>query len=350
MKTEPAIGDGPATGVYRELLELLRCPRCGKALALQSDRSEAGRVREGELSCPCGESYPIVNSIPRFVSSENYADNFRFEWERWAKLRSDRYNGTTILRDTILRRTGWGPDHLRGKSVLECGCGAGNDTEVLLGLGAKVLSFDLSGSVDVAWANNLDHPNLLVVQANINHIPAAREAFDVVYCHRVIQHTPNPKRAFVSMSSHVRPDGEMFLHSYSTRLRSLLHAKYVLRPMTRRMDYRRVFGMLEATGPAMYRWLRWCRKPGLKWLRRLIPFENHERDLEAHGTTLTDEEKYEYSFSVAFDALTPAYDKPQSAATVRRWFEDAGFQNIQVRRKKPVAVVGRQKRPAGDKH
>lgn len=32
-----------------------------------------------------------------------------------------------------------------------------------------------------------------------------------------------------------------------------------------------------------------------------------------------------------FDMYSPAPDHPQSLATVRRWFADAGFQNIEVR-------------------
>jgi SAM-dependent methyltransferase len=226
---------------------------------------------------------------------------------------------------------------------LECGCGAGHDTEALLGLGAKVISFDLSNSVDVAVENNGSSNEVLILQADIFKVPLQVDLFDVVYCHRVIQHTPQPESAFYSIARHARKGGDVFLHSYSTHWRSMVHWKYALRPITTRMSHERVFKLLTFFGPFLYRTLGVARKLGLKSLRRAIPFENSERKLNKHNAQLTDREKYEYSLTTVFDALTPKYDIPNSPKTITKWFQKAGCENIVVRKRRPVVVVGSRK-------
>lgn len=142
------------------------------------------------------------------------------------------------------------------------------------------------------------------------------------------------------MVQRVADDGEMFLHSYSTRLRSMLHYKYLLRPVIKRMSHEKVLRMLYRYGPFLYRLVGWVQRNHLKFLRRVIPFDNLDGHLDKHGAQLSDQEKFEYSLTNVFDALTPEYDIPASARTVRKWFSEAGFGTINVRRKKPVVVVG----------
>jgi len=327
--------------VNKDYYRYLCCPKCEGDLDMHIAAEDDQGVKDGDLTCrDCGLVYPIVEYIPRFVPMDTYASSFGFEWQRFSKLRSDRYNKSTIIRDTILRRSGWDAEHLRGKLVLECGCGGGNDTEALLGMGANLVSIDLSSrSAEVTRQNNEGRGNLLVVQGDIAQLPIKKRAFDVVYCHRVIQHTPSPERSFRSMVQRAADDGEMFLHSYSTRLKSMLHYKYLLRPVTKRMDHDKVLRLLYRYGPSLYRLVGWVQSHHLKFLRRAIPFDNLDSYLAKHGAQLTDEEKFEFSLTNVFDALTPTYDIPASARTVGRWFGEAGFEAINVRRRKPVVVV-----------
>jgi len=330
--------------VNKDFYQYLRCPECSHALDLLVEAKDSKGIKQGNLQCKkCDHLYGIVNYIPRFVPSDNYARNFAFQWARFSKLRSDSYNKSNIIRNTILKRSGWDQDYLKGKLVLECGCGAGHDTEALLGLGAKVISFDLSNSVDVAVENNGSSNDVLVLQADIFKIPLQVDLFDVVYCHRVIQHTPEPENAFYSIARHARKGGDIFLHSYSTHWKSMVHWKYALRPITMRMSHERVFKLLTFFGPFLYRALGIARKLRLKFLRRIIPFDNSERALKRHNAQLTDQEKYEYSLTIVFDALTPFYDIPNSPKTITKWFRNAGYENIVVRKRRPVVVVGSRK-------
>src|SRR5256885_13320436 len=84
------------------------------------------------LVCSQGCRVPIVGGIPRFVGTENYATAFGLQWNAFRKTQLDSYTGTTISRDRLTRCLGGSLDIVRGKSVLEAGCGAGRFTEVLL--------------------------------------------------------------------------------------------------------------------------------------------------------------------------------------------------------------------------
>jgi uncharacterized protein YbaR (Trm112 family) len=68
-----------------ELLEILRCPACNAALDYSHTSAKADEIDSGFLCCRGVEQhrYPIVDSIPRFVSSDNYAANFGFQWTKF---------------------------------------------------------------------------------------------------------------------------------------------------------------------------------------------------------------------------------------------------------------------------
>ena len=84
-----------------------------------------------------------------------------------------------------MERTRWPSEFFSGKTVLECGCGAGPDTEILLSLGCKVLAVDLAG-VDVAKKNMRDVSKVQFLQASIMDLPLRKKSFDFLFCHRVL--------------------------------------------------------------------------------------------------------------------------------------------------------------------
>src|SRR5687768_13118023 len=111
------------------------CPAHQKPLQTERDA----------MLCPEGDVFPMRNGIPRFVGKSNYADSFGAQWKKYRLTQLDSYVGFPITHDRARRCIGgelWA--QLRGKDVLECGCGAGRFTEVLLLQGAHVTSVDLS--------------------------------------------------------------------------------------------------------------------------------------------------------------------------------------------------------------
>jgi SAM-dependent methyltransferase len=167
------------------------------------------------LVCSKGCHIPVVNNIPRFVCSANYASSFGLQWKAFQKTQLDSYTGTTISLDRLTRCLGGSLEVVQGKSVLEAGCGAGRFTEILLGAGARVFACDLSEAVEANYANCGHWPNYFVCQADILRLPALPRSFDTVLALGVIQHTPSPEVTISTLAEYVRPGGMLVIDHYT---------------------------------------------------------------------------------------------------------------------------------------
>ena len=305
------------------------CPACkgGEFDVVPADEkafANTGTIDMGELRCgTCRETYFIGNGIPRFLKKDNYAGSFGVQWNLNRRTQLDSFTELTISRDRLFNVSRW-PQRMEGEYILEAGSGAGRFTEVLLDTGAEVFSFDLSSAVEANYINNGQHANLHLFQGDIYRIPLLRASFDKVLCLGVLQHTPDPKKAFQNLVEYVRPGGEIVIDVYKKTIFSRLQWKYVLRPLTKRLDGDRLYGIIS----------RWTRKLWSTTVfldrclggfgRRLMPIRAYAFD------ELTNELNLEWSILDTFDMYAPAHDHPQTIATVRRWFEDAGLQKYSV--------------------
>jgi SAM-dependent methyltransferase len=104
---------------------------------------------------------------------------------------------------------------LKGKQVLEAGCGAGRFTEILLQSGADVQATDLSIAVEANYDNFNQYKNYTVCQSSILEPPYAPEQFDFVICVGVIQATPDPEETIMVLASLVKPGGQLVIDIYS---------------------------------------------------------------------------------------------------------------------------------------
>ena len=228
-------------------LEQFRCPACrsGGLQLTAAQTADDGEVMEGELSCPgCAEKYAIKGGIPRFVPPSNYADSFGFQWNTHAKTQLDSYSGLPISADRFFGVTKWDRD-LSGQKILEAGSGAGRFTEVILGTGADLFTFDFSTAVDANWANNREKGKLNLFQGDIFNIPVEEGSFDKVMCLGVLQHTPDPEAGFRSLTKYVKPGGQLAIDVYRTDWNSWFQWKYLLRPLTKRMDKHALYRRIE---------------------------------------------------------------------------------------------------------
>jgi 2-polyprenyl-3-methyl-5-hydroxy-6-metoxy-1,4-benzoquinol methylase/uncharacterized protein YbaR (Trm112 family) len=312
--------------VSPELITRLRCPITGQCLHFVE--SDGGEVSESLLMSSDGRHrYPIVDGVPRFVPASNYADNFGMQWNRFRKTQLDSHSGQPISADRFWKATGWSSYELEGKWVLDVGCGAGRFAEVALGAGAHVVALDYSSAVDACKANLGSHPNLHVVQGDIYALPFARERFDFVYSLGVLQHTPNVEAAFAALPPMVKRGGRLCVDYYWKRLRTLMHAKYLLRPFTKGMAQDRLFTLLERHVPAMLAASRTLGSVPLvgRVLKRIVPVADYTGIF-----SLSEQQLQEWALLDTFDMLAPAYDSPQTAETAGRWFREAGFVDVEV--------------------
>ena len=167
-----------------------------------------------QFVCEEGCIFPIINHIPRFVTSDNYARAFGAQWKYYRKTQLDSYTGRPISHDRLERLVGGDLSVVAGKTVLEAGCGAGRFTEILLQSGANVYATDLSEAVEANYDNFKNKPNYLVFQANLLSLPIGFDQFDMVFCIGVIQHTPNPEETINTLCNYVKPGGLLVIDHY----------------------------------------------------------------------------------------------------------------------------------------
>jgi SAM-dependent methyltransferase len=202
---------------------------------------------------------------------------------------------------------------------------------VTLSTGAEVVAIDYSSAVDACWTNLGPHPRLHVVQADIYKLPFKTATFDRVYCLGVLQHTPDVRRAFMALPPHVKSGGKLAVDVYAKVFLNALWPKYWLRPLSKRIDQKRLLDHVQRWVPRLLPvsdFLAGVPVVGRK-LRYAVPIANHRADYPS----LSDAQIAEWAVLNTYDMLSPAYDQPQSATTLRRWFEEAGLQDVKVYRK-----------------
>jgi len=307
----------------------------------------AREFREGWLVSADGHHrYPVRSGIPRFVPLSNYADSFGFQWNHFAKTQLDSHTGHPISANRFWKATAWNPAALKDRWVLHVGCGSGRFSEIALGAGAHVVALDYSSAVDACWINLKHHPNLHVVQGNIYALPLKPESFDFVYSLGVLQHTPDVARAFAALPPMLTGGGHLCVDYYEhTWWKAPLHPRFWLRPVTTRIDKRRLFALCEAWVPTLLSISNTVDHVPMigKVLRRMVPVASYKDVLPLSANQLQ-----EWALLDTFDWLSPAHDNPQTAATVRCWLERAGLGKIEVL--KSWHLVGRGVRSTANVH
>lgn len=324
-----------------DLVPLLRCPVTSEPLSATGDWAD-GELIEGGLVTPDGSlRYPVHGGIPRFAPSSNYADGFGMQWNRFRRTQLDSATGRPISATRFWAATGLEPSDLHDRWVLDAGCGAGRFAEVALAAGAHVVALDYSNAVDACATNLGPHPRLHPVQGDLRALPFAPGTFDVVYSLGVLQHTPDPRASLIALASAVRPGGRLCVDIYFKTPLDLLHPRRFLRPVTRRLDDQRLLRLVERCVPTLLALAGVLgRVPGVgRALRRAVPVADYRGVLD-----LDDEQQFEWSVLDTFDWLSPRYDQPQTARTLRRWMmEDGGLEAVETLRVGPL--VGRGVRP-----
>lgn len=255
---------------------------------------------------------PIVKGIPRFVGSENYSDNFGLQWNLFKATQLDSQSGLSLTRDRFWQNTKWSSEELAGKKVLEVGSGAGRFTEVLLAAGAKVVSFDYSSAVDANYSSNVDKGDMLLFQANVYGIPFKDEIFDYVFCYGVLQHTPDPVKAFECIFSKLKPGGKISVDYYEKMSVPSVwyHPKHFWRPITRKMNPRFLLGIIKFYIPLYLpvdTLIKTKLRRGYEIAARIpIPCWNYL----TFG--LSSKQRKEWAIMDTFDALGATYDEPKT--------------------------------------
>jgi len=307
-------------------VDLLACPKCGSSFELMYDGHSA-EVDSGQLVCRDHHQFEITGGVPRFVDSELYAQNFGFEWNVHSLTQLDNARSDESER-TFRAKTGFAPEDLHGKRVLDVGCGMGRFSDVAARWGATVVGIDLSTAVDAAQRNIGSRPNVHIAQANIFELPLRAETFDFIFSIGVLHHTPNTRAAFDKLPRLLRNGGRIAIwlyekHPLKWRF-SDLYRRFTPR-LPKRVLYRLSYGAI----PLYFTYKIPIVGLAIHWV---LPAGDHPKST--------------WRVLDTFDWYSPQYQWKHSYGEVLGWFEEHDLTDVRVL-DVPVAIQG-TRRAVGD--
>jgi SAM-dependent methyltransferase/uncharacterized protein YbaR (Trm112 family) len=316
--------------MHAAFLPMLCCPETGEALALEvSERGPHDTIVTGGLIALSGRRYPIVRGIPRFTGRENYSASFGFEWTRWPRVQFESENAGTRMEGYTTRMwekvAGVGDEQVRGKTIVEFGCGPGRFLDVVRRKGGRAVGLDLSQAVEAARSNFADDPDVLIIQGDILRPPLRPGVFDGGYTIGVLHHTPEPVRGLLSLTRSIKPGGWVACCVYPKagfydlpsvgRFRRLHNN--ILKP---RFGYRPALVYSHFSARVLAPLFKVCQRfPGLRrvadwlgsqWLPWLYIPDVRWRVLDT------------------FDGITPAYASTHVEQEVHQWMQESGCVDV----------------------
>jgi 2-polyprenyl-6-hydroxyphenyl methylase / 3-demethylubiquinone-9 3-methyltransferase len=117
---------------------------------------------------------------------------------------------------------------LKGKRVLDVGCGGGILADAMARKGADVLGIDLATkSLKVAQLHALEAqtPNVSYREVSAEDLAVEQPAsFDVITCMEMLEHVPDPQSIVEACSTLVKPGGWVFFSTINRNGRAFLQA------------------------------------------------------------------------------------------------------------------------------
>lgn len=129
---------------------------------------------------------------------------------------------------------------LRGKRVLDIGCGGGILAEAMAARGARVTAIDMAAAPLAVAQIHVQESGLEVEYLKStaeDHAAARAGAYDVVTCLEMLEHVPDPSLVVAACSRLVRPGGHVFFSTINRNpkawMMAIFGAEYVLKLLPR---------------------------------------------------------------------------------------------------------------------
>lgn len=198
---------------------------------------------------------------------------------------------------------------LKGKIILDVGCGNGVLDRLIGEAGARVVAMDMSRSIEQA-SRSIISEQVFFIQGDLQFPPIEPACMDLVHCSGVLIHTNDTKHSFFKIEKTVKNDGKLSVWVYHPR-RDPIHRFFTfLRSYTSKLPLGVQYGL---------------------YLFTLLPISFIIKRLKGNK-----QNRREMMVDI-LDWFTPEHRWEHRPEEVANWFREAGYSTIQ---KTTVEVFG----------
>jgi SAM-dependent methyltransferase len=241
---------------------------------------------------------------------------YALQWNRFRILRPEE----DLV--TFRNRTGFSAEDLAGKTVLDGGCGMGRYLRIAAEMGPRLTAgIDLSLAVQAARDLTADLPGVAIVRGDLLRTPFRPGSFDHVYSIGVIDHTPDPRRAFLELAALLKPGGRIAIWVYRRERPAVERIMNVHRAVSTRLPLGLLVLLSRGTAP-IGGWKRSLMASSWSIVQRLGVVLH----LLTIGVSMHPDP--EVRICDTLDWYAPRYLSRHTSDEVKSWFEEAGLTDL----------------------
>jgi SAM-dependent methyltransferase len=241
---------------------------------------------------------------------------YALQWNRFRILRPEEDLAT------FRNRSGLTEADLAGADVLDAGCGMGRYLRISAQSGARlVVGLDLSEAVAAARDLTADLPGVALIRGDLLRPPLAPGQFDHIYSLGVLDHTPDPRAAFLALARLLKPGGRIAVWVYPRERPMLERIMHLHRSISTRLPLPMLVAASRAMAPVGGLKRRLMASPN-----RLIARAGVALNVLTIGVSMHPDP--EVRVCDTLDWYAPRYLSRHDRAEVLGWFTEAGLVDV----------------------
>jgi 2-polyprenyl-3-methyl-5-hydroxy-6-metoxy-1,4-benzoquinol methylase len=309
--------------MQERFLNVIASPCCKESVSVTKQKVNNGEILEGAIHCnKCGRAFEISQGVPRLIldleERKEIAESFGCQWQLRAesKFESDSllYGQTGEEEiEWFFRYFGIEAAELRGKVVLDAGCGCGRLTKALSAHGKEIVGIDISSSIGTDYQACMPSNNVALIQADVLNPPFRKASFDYVWSEDTICYVKDVRKAFDALADLVKPSGKFFVRLPSTDRSCLAVKLRGVLSFSHRISRKILFNL--------------CYCLAIPWTTLKLLLGKKSAGLRSNAFFL-------------FNALSPGFIAYKSEQEAISWFKENNFSDIQVIPDRAIAIRG----------
>ena len=183
-------------------MQLVRSAACAAGRVRLADVQDVERRRQrlSMASRPCSPANhsPSGTGFRASCRDDGYAESFGDQWNRWRRVQLDSVTGKPLSRARLFEGTRW-PRGPRRPDACSSSAAARDASPRCCSTRARRSGrWTRRRRSTLRATTSATHERLELAQADLFDLPFEQGAFDRVLCFGVLQHTPDPRRAFLT--------------------------------------------------------------------------------------------------------------------------------------------------------